>query len=349
MKAQHASILPYRVASSFTMEADPFASNLALRAAVDRELADVATALKARADLDANQIDAPAPVPADDGSSETADDFSTPGSSREGTPDGSASSSSSSTPSSLSRHSATAAGKPICGDWSQARAALSGNVGRELICLRNFAGAVAALPQRHAAMQQQLLVWLRDSLLPLLRGFADRSLTFTDADVPAVCAVVQRMVNAHAALLMLDPPQPPRSWGEQAAQILIYVYFSDYLSREGVRVDGQLGQDASLFAVSSAGNGAAGAAARTLLELDLTLDAWAGMHGACIPAQSEQRCTELLMCSHVQFSQRTANKQVMWAYQGVRGISHASQQPFQLDLADEALATQDDLVCCCSS
>lgn len=55
------------------------------------------------------------------------------------------------------------------------------------------------------------------------------------------------------------------------------------------------------------------------------------------------------MCSHVQYSQRIANKQVLWAYQGVRGISHASQQPFQLDLADEALAMQGDLVRRCSS
>lgn len=246
-----------RLASSFIMAADPFASELALQAAVDRELADVATALKARDDLDASQIDAPAPVPTDEGSDEAAGDLSTPDSSREGTPDGSGNSSSSCMPSSLSRHSATSARTPLCGRWSQARAALSGNVGRVLICLRNFAGEVTALPQRHAAMQQQLLAWLRDSLLPLLHGFADCSLAFADANVPAVCAVVQRLVNAHAALMALDPPQPPRSRGEQAVQILVYIYFSDYLSREGVRLDGHgqgqgLGQDACLFAVSSA-------------------------------------------------------------------------------------------------
>lgn len=44
--------------------------------------------------------------------------------------------------------------------------------------------------------------------------------------------------------------------------------------------------------------------------------------------------------------QRTANKQIFWSYLAVRGRSHASQRPFQLDLVDEALATQDDLVCC---
>ena len=44
--------------------------------------------------------------------------------------------------------------------------------------------------------------------------------------------------------------------------------------------------------------------------------------------------------------QRTANKEILWAWLAVRGLSHATQQPFRLDEVDELLGKQGDQVCC---
>ena len=174
--------------------------------------------------------------------------------SRESTPDGSGGASA--TPS-LSRQSASAL-TPICGVWAGAPGALSSNLGRLISRVRCFNSAVADLRLPQAAVQQQqqqgLWHWLQDSLLPLLRGFADSTLLLDDEDIPAVCAVAQRVVNAHAALLALDPPAAARSYGEQAVQILAFVFTSEYLRREGVRLPSNAGP-AAQFAVRSSGMG----------------------------------------------------------------------------------------------
>lgn len=210
------------------MAADPHATTSALQAALDRELADLTAVLKAQKHFDARQIDAPVPATVDSSTAKPADELTSPNNSREGTPG------SFGGPSPvLSRHSSIAQ-VPICGDWVQAVAALSGNVGRTLTCVRQFARAVAVMPQPHgAACQRQLELanWLHDRILSLLRGFADTSLAFSDEDVPAACGTVQRLVNANAALLMLDPPPEPRSWGEQAVQVLLYVFFTTCVER----------------------------------------------------------------------------------------------------------------------
>ena len=204
----------------------------ALRANAAHQHAAVKEALKARADLVADQIDAAAPASIDVSTDETGDELvSSSDSSREGTPAGSGGSSCA--PSGLSRV-CTDARQPICGNWGQARTMLSSNVGRMIVCIGNFANAVADLPQQQAAVQQQLANWHSDLFMPLLLGFTNSSLAFSDDDVQAVCGVVQRLLNAYTALLALDPPAEPRSWAEMAIQVLIYVFFCEYLHREGV-------------------------------------------------------------------------------------------------------------------
>lgn len=44
--------------------------------------------------------------------------------------------------------------------------------------------------------------------------------------------------------------------------------------------------------------------------------------------------------------QRMANRQIFWSYLAVRGLSHATQQHYQLDVIDGLLAKQGDQVCC---
>ena len=215
------------------MSAGQQVSVSALRTAVDRALADATKILKARRDLDCDQIDAPPAAPIDCDTAESADELNSPINSREGTPDSSGGSSS--VPGSLNRHSSTSAQTPICGSWGSAASALSGNVGRTLICLKDFVSAAADLPSPHAAVR--LLEWLRDRILPLLHGFANSSLAFSDHDVPAACKVAQQLVNAHVALLALDPPAAPRCHGERSVQILLYAYVCEYLQREGARLD----------------------------------------------------------------------------------------------------------------
>ena len=177
---------------------------------------------------------------------------STPDGSRDSTPDGSGRSSV--TPSSLSRHynSAYAA---ICGDWPGASSALTGNVGRLLTRIRCFSDAAADLRQPQAAVQKQLQLmrWVHETFLPLVHGFADSSLILRDDDLRAVRDVAQRLVNAQAALLALDPPAAPRCYGEQAVQVLTFVFHSEYLRREGVRIP-TTGPEAQ-FMVRSTGMG----------------------------------------------------------------------------------------------
>lgn len=215
-----------------------------LQPAIDRELADVTELLKARGDLDSDQLDAPAPVDGD--TTEPADKLNSPQNSRESTPEGSGGFSSAL--SDLSRHSATSKHLPICGEWNGAHAALSGNVGRLLISVKSFDSAVTDPGQSQAAVQkqQQLMHWLLVDFLPLLRGFADNTLAFKDNNVPAACGVAQQLVNAHVALMVLDPPAVARCYGERSVQILMYTFTSEYLSREGVHL-------ADDFAVSSTG------------------------------------------------------------------------------------------------
>ena len=263
------------------MPAEHLGSVSALRAAAYLELAAVEALLKGRADLHADQISAAAPAPVDSGPNETGDELSSPDSSRESTPDGSGGSATM-----LGRHSSIHAQTPVCGSWASAPAALSGNVGRLLICLRNFAEAVADLQQPHGAEQKQreLLDWLCEHVLPLLRGFAERSLAFYDDNLPAIRDVVQRLMNAHDALLALDPPAAPCSWGESAGQILTYVYVSEYLCREGVRLNATSAPE-GLFAVSITGKELLVTVHASCLHLFTNCIHGPAWQGAYVPAQ----------------------------------------------------------------